>query len=202
MSASSKRSVKVLDVTGRVISVRTGVPTAEVLAAVLELVRAHGLRVVIDSEPDEAKATSTRERPVVDSRVDGSPVFSGAWKFLLTDDQLLCRVPLVDDGAGDPTLRGGPAAGGLVWQPIEEHGTRGLAATWRRGTFKILRLGSGHCALFYERRTGDWEALALGAPDALKEQAGVRASAPRPPTLSDDLLAAVEAAAAVERRRS
>lgn len=55
---------------------------------------------------------------------------------------------------------------------------RGLAASWRRGTFKILRVATGHCALFFERGAGDWESIALGAPDALKQCAGDRAAAP------------------------
>lgn len=193
-------TVSMFDEAGRKVASRTGVPTAEVLEVVIALLREHGWqgrRIQVDGEKRAAiTAEPTRPSPQpASSATDVSSVaIAHASKFFLTSDQVLHRLPLLDEGAGDPTLRSGPGPGGLVWQPIEEHGMRGLAASWRRGTFKILRVATGHCALFLERGAGDWESLALGAPDALKQCAGDRAAAPvGAPPLPDSMRRTIDA---------
>lgn len=203
---SATHFVEMVDAAGRVLATRTGVRTDEVPSTVLTLLRQHGwqgCRIVVDGQQvlETAPGREGRRSPVAeDGRAE--PGLAGEWKFVLTDDHVLHRLPLVNEGAGDPTLRGGPGPGPLVWQPIEEHGMRGLAAPWQRGTFKILRVGSGHCGLFYERAAGDWETLAMGAPDALKERARVRTSAATcAPPLPDFMAQAIREAAPWRRRR-
>lgn len=177
---STHHTVSMLDDAGRAVATRTDVPTADVLEVVIALLREHGWqgrRIEVDRDKRLA-AQRARTQPASVETVDGKAVaVAHASKFFLTGDHVLHRLPLLDEGAGDPTLRSGPGPDGLVWQPIEEHGLVGLAAPWWRGTFKIFRVATGHCALFHERGRGDWESIALGAPDALKRCAGERTRA-------------------------
>ena len=193
---SSTHTVSMLDDAGRVLDTRRGVPTADVLEVMIALLREHGWQGrCLDVKRERPTATTAAEPPP--SRMaaeDGRLVaISHASKFFLTGEQVLHRLPLAAGGAGDPTLRSGPGPGGLVWHPIEEHGMRGLSAKWYCGNFKILRVGTGHCALFLERRPGDWESIALGEPDALQRCAGDRATTRLgAPPLSEDFKRAIE----------
>jgi len=102
---------------------------------------------------------------------------SGAWDFILTDDNVLHWLPVVTDS-------GAPIADGrerLHWQRIHERGFDGLAAHHRGHTFQIWCLhrtepdtSQSRCALVLQRVSGTWEALAVGTPDALKQHAGKR----------------------------
>ena len=181
----STHMVSMLDDSGRVLATHPGVPTADVLELVIALLREHGWQgrcIDVKRERRTATAAAMPPKPILQPATtaaeDGRLVaIAHASKFFLTSDQVLHRLPLLGGGAGDPTLRSGPGPGGLVWHPIEEHGMRGLSARWHRGSFKILRVGTGHCALFHERKPGDWESIALGEPDALQQCAGDRAAA-------------------------
>lgn len=96
---------------------------------------------------------------------------ASAFRFLLTDDNVLHRLPLATEFTGDATLRGGVGPGDLEWHPIEDHGLPGLRAAHRASSFKILRVSTDQHVLVHERRTGDWEALAVGTPSALMARA-------------------------------
>lgn len=182
----ARLDVMLLDEKGRVVAVHAGVTLSAAIALGEEFLRARGTdggRVTIDGNDVTHKLLrSPAPAPTQEPRDAASITSTSAYQFILTDDNVLHRLPLADMGAGDPTLRPGPGPGGLQWQPIEDHGMTGLSAPGRRGTFKILRLASGHCALLHERGMGDLEALALGEPDALKARAGERANdgPPRP----------------------
>ncbi len=193
----STHTVSMLDDAGRVLATRPGVSTADVLEVMIALLREHGWQGrCLDVKRERRAATAAAEpQPSRTAALDGRLVaITHASKFFLTDEQVLHRLPLAAGGAGDPTLRSGPGPGGLVWHPIEEHGMHGLSAAWNRGSFKILRVGSGHCALFLERRPGDWQSIALGEPDALQQCAGDRATARLgAPPLSEDFKRAIEA---------
>jgi hypothetical protein len=202
-------TVCVVDTAGRMLALRKEVPTDAVLDTVIALLRRYGwqgLRVTIDgkalTEAADMRTAISASGSAEDVRSHGPTCLTSSSKFLLTDDHVLHRLPLIDDGAGDPVLRSGKGPGPLVWEPIEEHGMCGLAAAWQRGTFKILRLGSGQCALFYERGARDWDALALGAPDALKKCAGARAGETQcAPPLPDFMVRAIWANVAALRRK-
>lgn len=103
----------------------------------------------------------------------------GAWNFILTDDNVLHRLPVVHSSG--PAIQGGRGPGGLTWSRTHEHGFDGLVAVYRDYTFQIWCLhrtepdtSQSKCALVSQRTNGTWEALALGTPDALKEHAGRR----------------------------
>lgn len=102
-----------------------------------------------------------------------------AYRFLLTDDNVLHRIPLAAEAVGEAPLRGGPGPGDLTWQPTEDHGITGLRAAARGGTFMILRVGKDQCALVYERTAGDWEAIATGPPEVLMQRAAARFELPK-----------------------
>lgn len=195
---NSTHTVSMLDDAGRVLATRPGVPSADVLEVLIALLREHGWQGrCLDVKRERRAAMAAAESQPQPSRTaaeDGRIVaIAHASKFFLTGDQVLHRLPLVVGGAGDPMLRSGPGPGGLVWHPIEEHGMRGLSATWHRGNFKILRAGTGHYALFHERKPGDWESIALGEPDTLRQCAGHRATARRSaPPLSEEMKRAIE----------
>jgi hypothetical protein len=114
-----------------------------------------------------------------DSRGPGHLDVASAWRFLLTDDNVLHRIPLAAEPAGEAALRAGAGPGDLSWQPTEDHGIPGLRAVHRGGTFMILRVGSDQCALVYERTAGDWEAIATGPPEVLKKRAAARSEPPK-----------------------
>ena len=104
---------------------------------------------------------------------------SGAWDFILTDDNVLHRLPVVTPSG--PPIAGGRGPGKLHWQRIHERGFDGLAAHHRGHTFQIWCLhrtepdtSQSSCALVLQRVSGTWEALAVGSPDTLKQLAGKR----------------------------
>lgn len=189
----ARLDVMLIDQKGRVVAVHTGVSLSAALVLGEEFLRTQGTgggRVTIDGTDvthSLLRGTSPSGAPSVR---DAAPVTSTSrYQFILTDDNVLHRLPLADEGTADPTLRPDTGPGGLQWQPIEDHGVSGLRATWRRGTFKILRLSSGRCALLHERDAGELETLALGEPEALKEYAAARASeGPPRPTFDPKLL--------------
>lgn len=203
---NATHSVEMVDAAGRVLAARTGVLTDEVTSTVLALLRQHGwqgCRVVVDGKAlvEAPTGGGSRALPAVDDGCAASGL-SCEWRFVITDDLVLYRLPITGDGSDDLTLRGGPGPGPLVWQPITEHGVRGLAASWQRGAYKILRVGSGHCALFHERGTGDWKALATGDCDALKKRAGEHTKAATcAPPLPDFMAQAIREFAPWRRRR-
>ena len=105
---------------------------------------------------------------------------SGAWDFILTDDNVLHRLPVVTHSG--PSIADGKGPGKLDWQRIHERGFDGLAAYYRGHIFQIWCLhrtepdtSQSRCALVFQRVSGTWEALAVGTPDALKQLAGKRA---------------------------
>jgi hypothetical protein len=118
-----------------------------------------------------------------DVRGPGHLDVASAWRFLLTDDNVLHRLPLAAEVRGEGVLSGGKGPGDLWWHSIEDHGMPGVRAAHRGGTFKILRVSAEQHALVYERKAGDWEAIATGSPEALKERAA--ASVRRPARIPD-----------------
>ena len=64
-----------------------------------------------------------------------------------------------------------PGPGMLRWSPINDHGVPGIAAPWRDGQYKILRVSPRTCGLFFERTSGGFDPIALGAPEELKARA-------------------------------
>lgn len=95
----------------------------------------------------------------------------------LSHGESIERLPVVGE-----ELLPGPGPGGLVWAAITDKGVPGLRAECHDGAFVILRVSSRTCALFHERRPGDFGALALGGTDALKLHASCRRAVapPRP----------------------
>ena len=123
-----------------------------------------------------ARAPSGRSEPLTGPFGDAD---EGEWEFILTDDNVLHRIPvLAPSGAA---ISGVEGPGGLQWKRIRERGFDGLAAPYRGYTFQIWCLhrtepdtSQSRCALVLQRLRGAWEALAVGTPDALKEIAGKR----------------------------
>lgn len=191
-------AMSVLTATGRRCFHRPSVPADRVVALLTDWIACVGWpnqTIMIDGEDFTAEARATpaiirevarrRGQPVPpvetdETRVPGDLDTTSAWRFLLTKENVLHRLPLAGQAEGDPEFRGGPGPGGLTWLPIADHGVLGLGAAHRGGTFKILRLGSDRCALFFERGPGDWEAIATGCVGVLKERASARANRPTP----------------------
>ena len=123
-----------------------------------------------------------------DVRGPGYLDVASAWRFLLTDENVLHRLPLAAE-IRDGALRGGMGPGDLSWHPIEDHGMPGLRAVHRGGMFKILRVSAERHALVYERTAGDWEAIAVGSPEALQQRAATSIGRSRRPY---DLVALTE----------
>lgn len=95
-----------------------------------------------------------------------------SWQVLLRDGDSMRRLPIVGE-----ELRTGKGPEGLEWQATEDAGVPGIRALWHSGSFLIMRVTKSRYALFHERRPGDWTALALGGPDALKVYAAERMKA-------------------------
>lgn len=164
---------------------RSFVEASLVIPMLTEVMRRHDVTVWIDGEDvtAAAKATPALIRAAVQRRgpsAQDEPVESGgpgyldvttAWRFFLTDDNVLHRVPLVAE------LRGGLGPGDLSWQPFEDHGIAGLRSVHRAGTFVILRVASDTCALMNERSPGDWAAIGTGPPEVLKQHAAAHVRA-------------------------
>ena len=125
-----------------------------------------------------AGAPSGRREPLTGPFGDAD---SGAWDFILTDDNVLHKLPVVTR-SGAP-IQGETGPGGLQWRRIHERGFDCLSAPYRGHTFQIWCLhrtepdtSQSRCALVLQRVRGTWEALAIGTPDALKEHAGKHVS--------------------------
>lgn len=139
------------------------------------------------------------DRPDVERCGPGHLDVASAWRFLLTDDNVLHRLPLATAFTGDDKLQGGAGSRDLEWRPIEDHGLPGLRAARRSSVFKILRVSTEQHVLVHERRTGDWEAIAVGTPSALK----ARAAEMRPHHVPFDYMRVAEALnRGASRRRS
>lgn len=165
---------------------RPQVPADRMLEVLTDwMVAVHGpaLIIRIDGEDFTSTVWATLSREVArrrgqplppepeESRGAGHLNVATAWRFRLTDGNVLHRLPLAAEVSSDKVLRGGTGPGDLAWQMIEEHGVPGLRAVYRGGMFKILRVSTDRHALVYERMSGDWEAIALGPPEALKKRA-------------------------------
>ena len=125
-----------------------------------------------------ARAPSGRREPLTGPFGDAD---AGEWDFILTDDNVLHRIPIMAPSGARTKDEKGP--GGLSWKRIHERGFDGLAAFYRGHTFQIWCLhraepdtSQSRCALVLQRVSGAWEPLAVGTPDALKEHAGKRAT--------------------------
>jgi hypothetical protein len=115
--------------------------------------------------------------------------------------------PAAPNDASTPTATGkprgrkkaepaaGPGPGDLMWTPIVDRGTEGLAARWGEGHFKLLHVGAERYGLFYERDGGGFETLACGSLEAGKAAAGERVAGAREPAPLDARLAQVACAA-------
>lgn len=74
--------------------------------------------------------------------------------------------------------------GELGWQEITVDGHGGLLARWRKGQFKILHVGGGTYALFYEWDGGKFERIGCGSAEDLMHTAARRTEKPIEPPLT------------------
>ncbi len=146
-----------------------------------------------------ARERCRSDRPDAERCGPGHLDVASAWRFLLTDDNVLHRLPLATALTGDDELLDGAGPGDLEWHRVDDHGLPGLRATRRSSVFKILRVSAEQHVLVHERRAGDWEAIAVGTPSALK----ARAAEMRPHHVPFDYMRVAEALnRGASRRRS